>query len=488
MNPDIQNLKSGMIWKTISTALTALSGFFMSVIFVKFLGKDSYGELILVYTVVSIFVMLSNFGIDTALRRFIPLYKAKKNEKKFANFLSTAIALGVFFTTLFSIIMLFSAGFIATAVFHKPALAIYMRWGSLYLFTFSLFSNVIFSLYYGFQRWKEEFLLNGAYLFATFFAIFIILSIFNKGITEILKVNSVVCLLGIAAGLFYIARFIKPLNVRMKFGEFTSEIRETLRFSAPVLLSGLLHYSAIQLDKVILGIHRSMQELAQYYIAIAIGTGIIMFVKVSETVLTPYLAKFTGESDPVLRSKFQTLFRLFLHLPIAFSIFFYFLIDPFIRFAYGPGFGIAATALKIYLIVIILRPVMTVVGLFLQHVYGRTIEQAKIGAIYALVHVIFYLLLIPKYGYKGALATIILAYIVIWIYVFVFIKDISKLTPYRSLLYAGIGIAIVLGVNFAAGLFHVYNKLILSIMLPSIYLSFILLKGDIELKKIRDAI
>ncbi len=488
MNSDMKKLKSGMFWKTISTGFNVLQGFVMSVIFVRFLGKDSYGELILVYAVIALFILCSNFGLDAALRRFIPLYKNKIDEKKFARFILTSIGLGGFFTILFSIVMFLLADFVSSNIFHKPSLGIYMRWGSAYLFTLSLLSNIVFSIYYGFQKWKEECLLNGIYLFISFLSVFTILSIFNAGIVGILKINAIVCFLAALTGMFYVARFIKLVNIQSNFREFASQINETLNFSAPLFVNTLLFYFVMQFDKIILGIHRPMEELTQYYLALAIGTGIMMFIKVTEVVFTPYLVKFTDESNTVIKSKFQTIFRMFLHSSIILSIFLYFLIDPFIRFVYGPDFGIAASAFKIYLIVIVMRSAITSVGLFLVNVFGKTLEITKIGVVSSLIHLALFLILIPIYGYKGALATLIIAYMTIWAYVIIFIKEIRRIIPYKSLTRAAAGMALVLGINFAFRLFNVYNQWILFVILPLTYGLFVLLMDEIKLKNIKDAI
>ncbi len=488
MNSDLQDLKNGMFWKTISTGMNALTGFFMSIVFARFLGKHAYGELILVYTVVSFFIISSGFGLQKALQRFIPLYIKRKDEQKITTFILSTIVLGIFFTTLFSILMFLLADFIAVNMLHKPSMAIYMRCGVLYLFTFSLLPNIVFSIYYGFQKWKEECVLNGMYLFSSLVAVSVALALFDKGIVEILKINATVCLLGVMAGMIYIVRLIKFPNVTLKFEEFKSQIKETLYFSAPLFMSSLLFYFITQFDKFILGMHRTAEEVAQYYIAFALGTGFIMLVRVSETVLTPYLAKFTGENDAVLKTKFQILFRLFLHLPIVFSIFIYFLIEPFIKFVYGPNFGIAITASKIYLIINVLRLAMTPVGLFLLNVYAKTFEIAKLSTLSTFSHCIFYLFLIPRYGYKGALAAVIISYIIDWAYIILVIREIKRIIPYRSLLWAAVGIVIVASIDFIARSYHIYNKLFLSLILPSVYLLFILSKGELKLSQIKNAV
>lgn len=488
MNADIKSLKNGMFWKTFSTGINAIAGFVMSIIYARFLSKELYGELVLVYTVILLFVILSNFGLNAALRRFIPLYIKRKDEKKFTRFILTTAGMGMLFTTFFSVAMFFMTDFISINIFHKPSLIPYMKWGVLYLFSHSLLSNIVFSIYYGFQKWKEECALNALYLFSSASMMFIVLSVFNKGVAEVLKVNAATCLMAVIVGIFYMVRFIRPVMASLKFGEFTSQIKETLHFSTPLLMSGLFFYFVVQFDKIILGMYRPSEEISQYYIAFALGTGILMFVKVSEIVFTPYLAKLTEEDGIVIKNKFQTIFRLFLHIPIIFSIFLYFLIDPFINFIYGPDFGITATALKIYLIIIVLRSAMTPIGLFLIYVYGKTFEITKLSVVNASMHFILYFTLIPKFGYIGALVAIIIAYIAVWIYIVLFIGRINKLIPYRSLLYAGIGIVIVLGINFIAQACHIYNKLLLSIILPLVYLLFALLKGDIELGKLKNAL
>ena len=154
MNKDIQNLKSGMFWKTISTGMNVISGFAMSIVYVRFLGKDSYGELIIVYAVIALFLMLSDFGLKTALQRFIPLYIKRKDKEKFTRFILICVGLGTFFTILFSIIMFLMADFISINIFHKPSIALYMKWGVLYLFTISLLSRIVFV-------WIGWFWLNG---------------------------------------------------------------------------------------------------------------------------------------------------------------------------------------------------------------------------------------------------------------------------------------------------------------------------------------
>ena len=488
MNSDIKKLKSGMIWKTISTAMCIFTGFVLSVIFARSLGKEIYGELIIVYTVVSLFVLLCNFGLDSALRRFVPLYTKKDHEKKFGVFLFTIFGLGLAFTTFFSVSMFLLSGFISSDIFHKPWLAVYMRWGALYLFTFSIFYNIVLPIYHGFQKWKEESFLNLAYLVGSSIPIFIVLTIFHKGILEVIKINAAACFLCASAGLFYIAKFIGPVKTPLELDEFTSQTKETLSFSAPLLINSLLFYFIMQLDRVILGIYRPMDELAQYHVALALGVGIVTFFKVAEIVFTPYLAKLTGETGQLIKSKFEAIFRLFLHSAVILSICLYFIIGPFIRFVYGPNFELAVVILKVYLILVVLRAAMTPVGLFLVNVFGKTLEITKIGIVDSLIHLALFLILIPAYGYKGALATLVIAYMAIWVYAIIFIKEIRRMIPYKSLMRAVIGMALVLGINFAFRFFNVYNQWILFVILPLSYGSFVLLAEGIKLKNTKDAI
>lgn len=488
MDYEIENLKSGMIWKTLSTGINALAGFIMSIIFARFLGKDVYGELILVYTVVTLFMSLSNFGLSAALLRFIPIYIKEKDEKRFTRFTLTAVGLGIFFTLFFSLTMFFLSDFISARVFNRPSLAIFMKWGVLYLFTFSLLTNIVFSLYHGFQRWKEECLLNGVYFSLSILSILAALAIFDKGIIEILKINALLGFGVITIGVLYIRRFMKMTTISLKAEYLLPELKEALSFSAPVLVSELLFYLIFRLDKIFLGIYRPMAELSQYYVAFAISTGIMMFIKVSETVFAPYLAKIAGEKDDILKRRFQSLFRIFLHLPIIFLIGLYFLVDPIIETIYGPDFEIAAVALKISLVIILLRSGMMPIGLFLVNVYGKTFEVTKISIVNALAHFILYPLLIPKYGYRGTLMATIIGYALIWIYIMLFIKEIKRLIPYRSLLYAGMGLAAVLFVNLAAHLCGLGHRYLLFAASPLLYALLIFLTKDFGITRIKNAV
>ncbi len=476
MNPEIDSIKTGMFWKTASTGINALAGFAMSVLFARSLGEGLYGELILVYTVVSLFVLLSNFGLDAAFRRFIPLYARRDDKNRSASFIATTAVLGLSLTAVFSVVMFAAGRFIAADIFHNSALAPYMRRGVFYLFGFSILTNIICSIYHGLQKWKEECFLIGAYLFLSFFASYIVLAVLKKGIMEILTINAALCFAASAAGAFHISRCVRLEGAALKSEGSVFQIKDTLNFSAPLFMSSVLYFFTIQLDKIILGRYRPASEVAQYYVAFALATGILMFIKVSEIVLAPYLAGLTGGNMELLKRRFGALFRVFLHLSVALAISLYFFIGPFINFVYGPGFIAAAAAFKLYLVVIVLRSSTLPIGLFLINVFGKTFEITKIGILSAIAHFVLYINLIPRYGYMGAVTAAIIANIVVGLYAVLLIKEIRGLVPFGALLYAAGGIAAAFSAYSIANILYLHNPFLFLTILPMIYLSFTFFK------------
>jgi len=72
------------LWNTTNVAVTGVSSFIFSILLARFLHPDTYGRYIFIITVINVAVMLFDFGISSALNKYVPKYLNDKENKKIA--------------------------------------------------------------------------------------------------------------------------------------------------------------------------------------------------------------------------------------------------------------------------------------------------------------------------------------------------------------------------------------------------------------------
>ena len=128
-----KRMMSGAFWSFTGTALGKFFVFLTGIICARILGKEQFGELGMVRSTIGMFIILGAGGIGVTATRFISLYRRDQQAHAASIYkLSTRFAttLGILTT----LILLFSAGFLANNILESPKLTFSLIIGCFVLF------------------------------------------------------------------------------------------------------------------------------------------------------------------------------------------------------------------------------------------------------------------------------------------------------------------------------------------------------------------
>jgi len=200
-------------------------------------------------------------------------------------------------------------------------------------------------------------------------------------------------------------------------------------FGLPLMLSPINFFLITWFDKAILGKYVPLEKLALYYIAFLFFSALFATFKVLNTVLMPYLATIAENLDAQIRMKFEIVFRWFIYISILAGILTFFLIEPVIIHFYGRDYLEAVFIFRLFLILFFIRSVQSAFGMFAMNVYALTKRVAFTGILLAFSTIILNILLVPRYGYMGAILGNIIAYIIYWIGYLWLIVPLRRIVP-----------------------------------------------------------
>lgn len=470
---NVKRLTKGFIFKTISTVLVSVFGLAISVMLNRHFGPEKYGLLILVYTVTAFCFCLSDLGSVYTLNRFVP----KNIESGEIENAGSVIRVGIFLqfvgATFFAAALFIFSGAVAMHLFHRSELSGLLKAGSVFILGFCLV-NFMFQIFQSLQIWFKEGLLNAVYLLL--YLLFATASIFviKAGLKGVLFSNALAAFICVCIGIKIIPKKMKAAILNFSGRQkFKTDIKTTFSFGGPLLLGAFLFYLMMWFDKTILGIYRSNAELTFYYIAFQFFNLFMQLIKIAATVLMPYLGEISNSPQEVIKSKFEIIFKWYAHLVLLSCIVLFFVIKPIIIMLYGKSYSPSIFIFQLLLVPFAIRALGNPQGMFLVNVFGKSKKSLKLSGLAAFLFVVSNLLLVPRYGYIGAIISSIVAYGVVGIIYLVWVKEIRQIVPFRTFGKIVISFGLVILIYLCARAVGLENIYLYALALPFVYLFFL---------------
>jgi O-antigen/teichoic acid export membrane protein len=480
----LQTVTRGIFLRTVSTVVVALLGLLTSVVLNRYYGKTDYALLVLVYSVTGLCVIFSDLGTKRTINRYVPIYSASGNGKALSGLIGTSIIFQIVGMGVFAAALYLLTKPISIFIFHKPQLIPILKAGAIFFIGVSI-AEFLSLLFQSMQAWWKDALVSTLYPLIYLLIICLFSFLLNLPIKFVLYANA---LSGIIV--LIIAIFIFPKSIRSSlFRNFNlrsmlDSSKTIFSFGLPLIFSGFGFYLFFWFDKIMLGRYRTAEELTFYYIAFLFLNAFMMLFKVLYSVFMPYLAEISILPREIIKEKFKLFSRWFLQITILMSLGMYFLIEPIVKILYGPGYYPSIIAFKFLLIVFILRAANHPQGMFLINVFGKSKQALLLNVALVSTNVLLDIILIPKYGYFGAIAASIAGYCVFWVGMVGFVSIIRQMFPVKVLVKSlvcltGIGLIYL---SFKSIGFE--NAYILGFGLPLVYLLLLKLFGEIETRDI----
>lgn len=390
--------------------ISALIGFITVYFLTRYLGVNGYGEFTLVFAYLTMFGVISDFGLHLSMIKELATFKGKKDEI-IGTYFTLRFALVVFSTLLAIICLLF------IPYSSEIKLAIIIASIGVNAGVISGFSNAIFQ-----SDLRIDLItlidLIGKIVTILCIGLFILIGRnFYFIISTVLVGNVVMLVLSIL--------FLKEQE-KLFIGFNKNIAIKLLRVSVPIGITSFFSLLYFKIDIFMLSIFTNTSEVGLYGVAYKMFENILML-----------WGFYMASAYPILSSKinnnkdFNQFIRKNIKTAIGGSIivvaFFYFLSPYFIKYLAGNSFLLSVASLKILLLS---TPFFFLNNIF-YHIFllrNKMWILVRVFIVSLFLNVVLNLVVIPKYSFIGTSYTTLLTEIFIFCcYILLFTKYIKKI-------------------------------------------------------------
>ena len=388
---------SGSIFSFITKVLTVGIGLIINLVIAKYYGADVLGAVALVLSLLSIATMISLFGTDVSILRFIPpLLKKGEQGKVFHIVRKSMTMIGVLSLGASLLIFLF-APVLAQDIFGKTELMPLIALAAFFV-SFRVLGNFSLSAIRALKNIR-------LYLTLQFLPAIINLTLLG-GLTYFFyaRYNPVYSLLASQTfvallSVWYLHRFVKKHPRHSPGGK--GSYREIFSVSYPMFLTASIQMVVLQTDTLILSSMSSMENVGVYSVVTKLALLSSFVITSINTIVAPKFSElyYTEDIDALRKiAKKSSKLIFFSTLPISMMLVVF---GTELLSMFGDVFTAGTLALIMLTIGQLVNAMAGSVG-YLLNMTGHQKTLNKIVMLGGVCNVVLNLLLIPSYGINGA--------------------------------------------------------------------------------------
>lgn len=378
----------------VSKALT----YFYRISIARFVGPDAYGQLSLALMVTGVASTIAYLAMGQGLQKFIPEYRTRDDFASIKGTVLSALQMSLPVSIILWAITFFGAEFIAVAFFDNTAVIPLIK-----IISFTIITGVLTQTFFDTTLGFNKIIYKTG-------TVRILQNIIQLGVTLALLVlgfnvasaawgwlaGSVVSMI---LGLYFLERKVGPI--------ITSKIkpnynrRKLLRFSSPLLLSGLIGTLMGWADTGLLGYYMTDFEVGLYNAALPTAMLILLPHKAIGSLAVTSFSELKERDEKSIESSLQT--ATYWVFSLVFPTFLILLLfsEQTLFILFGSEYRAASMALSILAGGYLIDALMGRVGSFLQSKgHTRYLLYNNVAAL--TLNLILNVLLIPIYGIIGA--------------------------------------------------------------------------------------
>ena len=391
-----------LLGQVVSTVVAAIG----SILVARFLGSTSYGQVTVAMIPVSIAALFGDWGVSSALIKFIAQYRFEQKTEELKAFVQTGLLLKAAGGVFLSLIIFFLSGFLAVNVFHQPRLKLLIEIASANLFAQSLISTSQ-SIFIGFERMEFHSLtvIIASILKSLLAPILVLLGYGAFGAVLGKTVPIVVTgILGITIVAF---AFLKDgSSSRSTLGHLQAS-KILLSYGYPLFLSKILTGGLSQFYNFLIAIYVDVSMIGNYKAATNFSVLITFLTMPIASVLFPLFSKLDVEEGSTLRLVFQSSVKYWALISVPAIAGMITLSGQLIRIIYGSSYQFAPFFLKLYLVLFLYEGLGSLCSVNMLKGQGRTKVIFLKNLLNICIGLPLSLILIPQFGIVGLLLTLI---------------------------------------------------------------------------------
>jgi O-antigen/teichoic acid export membrane protein len=402
----------------LSSGVEAAFGVISVAVFARYLGLELFGEYAFIMSLVVVFSTLSHFGLRRIVIREV--VKDKENAGQYLGsaiiirFILSVIAFGFLFVTI-RIIGL--KGIYATASY------ILMISETMWIF-YMLFMTIFFA----FEKMAYRSVLTILNRIVSLILIVIVVTLdygFILLMCSLLIPNVLILLLSYV---LVTRRIGKP-----RFTFDPSQLKHLIKESSPLFAELLFRQSFMRVGVFLLKATRDVAEVSLFHAPYSLIIRLQMIPMAFTTSLLPPMVRLVDESKGTFQATYVKAFKILFCMCLPIAVATTILADKIILLIFGRDFMEAVIVLKIL--------IWMVIFLFMEFLFNAVFVSlrkqwltAVSNAVMFTINLVLGLLLIPAYGYMGACAGTMSAYICRFLLSYYFISKNDVVIPFWQVL------------------------------------------------------
>ncbi|RLC91538.1 MAG: hypothetical protein DRI39_10170 [Chloroflexi bacterium] len=380
-------------WVLLSSVAALLAGFLVRPLLARWLGADGLGLYSLAITILSMGLLLGNFGLSQSILKYVA--EDRDNRDKAARIVLSGFSVSIVLGAACGVLVYVFRGPIAD-FFDMPEVADFLPILALAFPFYSLFTSTT-GLFNGLRQMRTyAFLVMGQSVLRT--VVVLVLAGIGAGVKG--AVGGVVVS---AAAISLLGLFASRHLIRTSLEGWAQNARRLLSFGGRMFAADATNVIANRIDVVVIGYYMAADDIGYYSAAALVATFFPLLPGAIQRITFPAASQLWAQKD------YQTLARMIdksmkystcVIAPLGLVVGFF--AKDILTTVFGAGFDVAAAPLCVLLIARVLRGGTAVpIGNVIPAI-GRPDLNFKIELIGAGLNVGLNILLIPRYGILGA--------------------------------------------------------------------------------------
>lgn len=391
------------------TLLNSIFGFLVRIILARNLTLSDFGFFYAVIAFFGLVGLLKNLGINQAIIKYIPEFKAQKSFDKIKTSILFAFIFSIVSSAIVGSLLLYFSSEISAGYFKDPNVNAVFR-VFLIFFVVQLLVTSINSMFNAFQR---PLLMSYSGVFINL--AFLLLVFFSDG----MNINRVVWYYNGVHITVLITNFVLLLNVfnifKYKASPYLPVAKKLVPFGAASTASTVVSHTAIRIDTIFLTFFQNLETVGIYSAITPFRTIFKIAGSSISKIFFPLTSELYGEGrTDELKVTLDKIHRYIAFLVMPLAVIFFAYTEFIINTLFGPEFVEGANAARFVVLSALIRPI-GIINVGTINGLGKPIKNTQIITITGISNILLNIILIPLWSYNGAaLALLINRLILFW--------------------------------------------------------------------------
>ena len=396
-----------LFWGLAASSIISAVGV---ILVARLLSPREYGLVAVALMAPNLITIFRDWGMNSAMIKYIAQYKSENKTAETKGILAAGVLFELVLGVSLSFTSFLLSGFLATTVFHRPDVKPLIEIASFTIFGTALITAAQ-SAFTGYEKMELNSItmICRSSLKTVLSPLLVILGLGTFGV--IVGSTAAFLIAGLISILiFYLALYKKLHRLKDDKLEITKTIKTMFKYGLPLSISAILGGLLIQFYNFLMAIYCIDLMIGNYQVAVNFAVLITFFVTPISTVLFPAFSKLNSQEETeTLRNVFQfsVKYAALLVVPAAAAIIA--LSQPAVSTLFGEKYAYAPPYLSLIAVSYLYSAFGSLSIGNLINSQGKTEVNLKLALVTAAIGFPLSLLLIPKLGIIGLIATTLVA-------------------------------------------------------------------------------